>query len=127
MKDLPELAKYRDFNRVLLLFAPERSHPAYREAADRLGDQLDRVEEKEIKILSVFSSGRVYDNHDRLEGANDNAMRRRYGAHRDEFTAVLLDSDGHELLRQERHLNLDAMLYALKPGPVEPPQSPGPH
>jgi len=112
--DLPELAKYRGFSPVLLLFAPERSHPDYMDATARLSAAAPRLRERDLHILTVFGSGRVYEENRRVEDADATDFRRRFGAARDEFTAVLLDSEGRECARQRGDLDLPTLLRALQ-------------
>lgn len=112
--ELPELKKYRGFNRVLLLFAPERSHPGYMSASQQLAGQGSRLRDKDVRVLTVFSSGRVYEEDRRLEGADAMSFRRQFGARRDDFTAVLLDMEGRECARQEGELDLPTIFGALR-------------
>ncbi len=122
MKELPVISKYRGSNRVLLLFAPERNHPSYVEATRSLTDQLERVREKDVTVLSVFSSGRLYENRERIEGADVNALRRHFRAQRNDFTAVLLDEEGQEVLRQSKQLDLPGVLGQIRPSRAVPEQ-----
>jgi len=112
--NLPELKKHRGVNRVLLLFAPERSHPGYMSASSKLSTAERRLRERDIRVLTVFSSGRVYEEDERVDGAHAVDFRRQFGAARDEFTAVLLDTEGKECVRQRGDLDLPSLLGALR-------------
>lgn len=112
--ELPELKRYRGSNRVLLLFAPERSHPGFMQANGTLEAEGSRLQDFDMRIVTVFGSGRVFEEHQRLDGADAAAFRRRFGAHREVLTVLLLDEDGQVRARQEGALDLPALLATLR-------------
>ncbi len=114
MKRPDEIEYYRGFNPVLLLFAPERSHPAYVAAREQLRQVQDELNAWELQIFTVFSSGQVFHGSERLPKADVAAFRRDFGAHREQFTAVLLDVNGNEQLRQHREFDLREIFDQLR-------------
>ncbi|WP_181919280.1 DUF4174 domain-containing protein [Alkalilimnicola ehrlichii] len=109
-----EVEQYQGLNRLLLIFAPANTHPAYVEAREWLRRARNELDEWDIRLVTVFSSGAVQLEGERAERADAAAFRRDFGAHREEFTAILLDVDGSERLRQHRAFDPQQMLDALR-------------
>jgi uncharacterized protein YciU (UPF0263 family) len=115
MSTMPaEVEYFRGFNPVLLVFAPERTHPAHVAAREVLRAAAEELSAWEIVLFTVFSSGAVFRNGERLEGADATRYRRDFGVHRERFAAVLLGLQGTQEQRQDGALSLPEIFDTLK-------------
>lgn len=126
-----DVASHRDFNRLLLLFAPEKTHPGHLAAREQLAELTAQLQQWELRVFSIFSSGAVFLDGERLERVEAADYRRDFGARREEFTAVLLDMDGSEVMRQHGRPQLQEMIDAIRsrqaPAPATKQGRPAPH
>lgn len=125
------LRQYEGIRRVLLLFGPEESHPTYSAAEEAVVAARDRLDADEIQVMSIYGSGGMFDGTQRLKDVHASEFRQAFGAHRPEFTAILLDYDGSVISRQRGEFNLEAMLGDLgvhkRTHPTPPQREPQPH
>lgn len=97
--DLREKHLWQD--RVILLFAPNPTHPDYREMAAELAESSDGIEERDLVIYHLFweRPGLVGDKEVPVEVAE--GLRREHAVLKDAFTYILLGKDGAQKMRSE--------------------------
>ena len=81
----PDLAQYRDKNRVLLIFAPSARDPRWQRQAALLRRSEAEFTDRELLRFDVFASG----------PKADPALRARFHVKAGQFRVLLIGKDGH--------------------------------
>lgn len=101
--DVLDLSKFRWKNRLLLLFAPDRSHPFFEHLHQSLGTQKAETLERDLIIFEILESGSSRINSAILDPMISRTFREKFEAVPGEFMVVLMGKDGGiKLKRRER-------------------------
>ena len=81
----PDLARFHDKNRILLIFAPSARDPRWQRQAALLRQSQSEFEDRDLLRFDVFASG----------PKADPALRARYHVKPAQFRVLLIGKDGH--------------------------------
>ena len=98
-----DLSQFRWKNRLLLLFAPDRSHPPFGRLHQSLGTQKAETLERNLIIFEILESGSSDINSVFLDPTISQTLREKFEAASGEFMVILIGKDGGiKLKRRER-------------------------
>ncbi|AIE87942.1 DUF4174 domain-containing protein [Fimbriimonas ginsengisoli] len=84
------LARYRNRNRVLILFAPNRNDSRYQRQLREIAGQMEAFRDRDIAELHVLSSGPG----GTVKPSDASLLRTLFNVRRGQFRVVLLGKDG---------------------------------
>jgi hypothetical protein len=115
-----DLSAYTWKNRVLLLFAPSKDHPALREQKDRIAARMLDFADRDLVAI---------------EAIEEPELRKRFRAGAAGFTVILVGKDGSAKMRRSEPVAMDdifslidgmpmrrAEVEAKKEEPAKPPR-----
>lgn len=92
-----DLTRYRDKNRLLLLFAPSATDSRYLQQAQRFAgkEQEEGLKERDLLRFNVFERGTSRRGGIDLSVREADALRQRFDIHKGQFKVVLVGKDGN--------------------------------
>lgn len=101
-----DLSQYRWKHRILIIFAPEASHEAYRVFDESLTRRSEDVLDRNLIVFRVFEDGEGQD------------LRRRFRPKPGGFTLILIGKDGGVKLRGEHGADLQDIFDLIDSMPM---------
>ena len=98
--------------RVLLVSAPDASHPSLTEQRSIITGWKSGADERDLAVVEIVG--------DRVVGASDPAagVRKRYGLPTSSFTVVLIGKDGGAKLRRSRPISAAVLQATIDAMPM---------
>ena len=93
-----DLKRYRDNNRLVFVFAPEKSNSFYRRQSALWKDRRAGMNARALVRFDVFEREKGTAGDTVLAAADAAALRKRFGVRRGAFRVVLVGKDGHTAL-----------------------------
>ena len=106
------LSRYRNQNRLLIVFAPVKSTLPYRHQAKQWQEQEAEMKERDIVRFDVFERGTSGAGNTVLSRFDTMTLRKRFGIRRNAFRVLLIGKDGHTAF-SSRHPVTAAHIFAL--------------
>ena len=96
-----DLSQFQWKNRLLFLFAPNRSHPFFDILHKSLATQKENVADRDLVIFEILESGSSSMNMNALDPQTAQSLRQKFDPPRSKFTVILIGKDsGIKLNRQ---------------------------
>ena len=92
------LKRYRDSNRLALVFAPDSENALYRKQAALWNGKRAGLNERDIVRFNVFERGGGTVGGAALAAADARALCKQFGMRRGAFRVILVGKDGHTAL-----------------------------
>jgi hypothetical protein len=113
-----DLSPYLWRQRLMLIFAPGPSDPAFRGLGQDLADHVAEVRDRDLLVGHILETGAARLGERRLGPQDAAELRRRYRAARGRFTVVLIGKDGGEKMRQQDNASLQALFDRIDGMPM---------
>lgn len=107
-----DLRRYRDRNRLLLIFAPNVVDHRYAEQAKLLHAAHEGFAERDLLRFDLFEQGEGRQGETRFPAVEAARLRAHFGIKPGHFAALLIGKDGHVANRAD-HLIAPERLYSL--------------
>jgi hypothetical protein len=89
-----DLSQFKWKNRVLLLFAPGRSHPFFDNLHLTIMNRKGEVNDRDLVIFEIFESGPSNVNLEELDSPTVRSLRKKFNITEGEFAVILIGRDG---------------------------------
>ena len=113
-----DLSQFHWKNRLLFLFAPNRSHPIFNTLHKSFAAQKEAVEDRDLVIFEVLESGPSIMNTDILDSQTAQYLRKKLDVPRGEFTVVLIGKDGGIKLKRQGKIKLEDIFALIDSMPM---------
>ena len=112
-----ELAEYRWRNRLLLLVAPDQSHPVYLEQRRLLDEREPDLQERDLLVFDIFQdAGRV--GRQELSARSIARIRERFDLPPGGFELVLIGKDGTAKRRESSPVSAETLFVQIDGMPM---------
>jgi hypothetical protein len=101
-----DLTQFKWKNRLLFLFAPDRSHPFYKHLDRQIIDQKSEVEDRDLLIFSILLQGPSQMNTTAIDREEADLIRDRFMIPPKEFSLILIGKDGGIKLKRNDQVDL---------------------
>jgi hypothetical protein len=101
---------------AILIFAPSEKSPAFENQISLLRKER-LVDDGTIHVVRVLHEGACYAGQEKLDDAEADMLRERYGIGEDEFAVVLIGKAGEEVYRGDAPVQPDFLLERLQQDP----------
>lgn len=105
-------------NRVLLLFAPQSEHPAFRQQLSILTQDLAEVTDRDLVFYKIFLEGGSTPDHKTISKAESLAFYKKYVVEKEAFTIILIGKDGTEKLRSNKVVSSEILFGCIDQMPM---------
>jgi hypothetical protein len=113
-----DLTQFKWKNRLLFLFAPDPSHPFYKQLHGQIVDQKSEVEDRDLVIFSVLLQGPSQMNTTEIDRQEVDSIRDRFMISPHEFSLVLIGKDGGIKLKRKDQVNLAEVFELIDSMPM---------
>lgn len=113
-----DLSQYLWKNRLLFIFAPNRSHPIFDTLQQALSDQAAEVSDRDLVIFEILDSGPSRVNTAIIDSETAHALRERFNAVRGGFKVILVGKDGGVKLDRNDQTNLKDIFALIDSMPM---------
>ena len=107
-----DLKDYQWKHRILMVFAPSETHPAYQRLAAEVQSEKARFEERDMLWIEVLTEGTSQIDTVRLTETQAQQLRTQFAVAPERFVALLIGKDGGVKLRQGGTVRLE-QIFAL--------------
>lgn len=113
-----DLNQYQWTNRILLVFAPSASHPAYEQQMQLFEGESDGFEERDLVLITVLEDGTSRAGERRLSTEDETRLHERFDIEPDQFRVVLIGKDGTEKRRDDAPTRTTAIFDTIDAMPM---------
>jgi hypothetical protein len=113
-----DLTQFKWKNRLLFLFAPDRSHPFYKHIHRQIIDQKSEVEDRDLVIFSVLLQGPSQMNTTAIDRQKADSIRDQFMIPPQEFSLILIGKDGGIKLKRNDQVDLAAVFELIDSMPM---------
>lgn len=113
-----DLSVFQWKNRLLFLFASNRSHPMFDALHQSLAARQSEVAERDLVIFEILESAASSMNDEAIDSETAHRLREKFGIHRAEFTVILIGKDGGIKLIQKKQTQLDDIFALIDSMPM---------
>ena len=113
-----DLTGYQWKNRLLLIFAPTESVPAYEAVDKNLADSAAEVTDRDLIVIRVFKDGPSRIGEALMSSTDARELYRRFRVKSDRFTAILIGKDGGTKMVREYQVNLKEVFALIDSMPM---------
>ena len=113
-----DLSSYRWKNRLLLLFSPAGSEPAYAAFHRSVTEAPLEVKDRDLIVFRIFERNPSYAGQQKLAPEDAAALRRRFNVRAGRFTVVLVGKDGGVKLVREQQATLGEIFDLIDSMPM---------
>lgn len=114
----PDLSQYMWKNRLLLIFAPTRSHSLFDALRQALSAREAEVSDRDLVIFQILESGPSVVNIAVIDHNMADALRERFNIARGEFKVILIGKDGGVKLERSVQTNLQDIFALIDSMPM---------
>lgn len=114
----PDISQYRWKNRLLLIFAPDRSHPMFDALHRSLSAQEAEVSDRDLVVFEILESEPSSINGAVVASDTAHALRDKYTVSRGEFRVILVGKDGGLKLKRNEPTNLKKIFSLIDSMPM---------
>jgi hypothetical protein len=101
-----DLTQFQWKNRLLLLFAPDSSHPSFQHLQNQIIDQKSEVKDRDLVVFSVLVEGSSQMNTTPIDRREAESIRERFAVPPNDFRLILIGKDGGIKLKREDPVDL---------------------
>ena len=113
-----DLTQFQWKNRLLFLFAPDRSHPFYDHLYSQIVEQKSEVEDRDLVVFSVLLRGSSQMNTTAIDRQEADSFRDRFKIPPNEFSLILIGKDGGIKLRRNDQVDLAEVFELIDSMPM---------
>lgn len=106
------LAGYRNKNRVLLVFAPDKKDVAYQEQMKLWQNEKAGFADRDLVVVPVFKEGTP------ATTGTPGTLAERYAAEVKSFRVMLIGKDGHEAYQSNKPVTAEALYLRIDAMPM---------
>jgi hypothetical protein len=113
-----DLTQFQWKNRLLLLFAPDSSHPSFQHLQSQIIDQKSEVTDRDLIVFSVLVENPSQMNGAALDRQEADSLRERFAVPPNDFRIILIGKDGGVKLKREDRVDLAEVFELIDSMPM---------
>ena len=113
-----DLSVFQWKNRLLFLFAPNRSHPMFSALHQSLAARQSEAAERDLVIFEILDSGASSMNNEVIDSETARRLREKFDVPAHEFTVILIGKDGRVKLDRKEQTPLDDIFALIDSMPM---------
>jgi len=113
-----DLSQFQWKNRLLLLFAPSRSHPSFDTLYKSLEARKAETADRDLVIFEILESEPSSMGATRLEAGAAQALREKFDIFRGRFAVILIGKDGGIKLKRQDQTQLEDIFAVIDAMPM---------
>ena len=113
-----DLTQFQWKNRLLFLFAPERSDSLFSDLRNEIVAQKNRVQDRDLVVFEILESGPSFMNTTRLDVQMAATLRREFDVSPGRFIVILVGKDGGVKLKRNTHIKLNDIFALIDAMPM---------
>ena len=113
-----DLTQFQWKNRLLFLFAPDRSHPFFKHIQSQIIEQKSEVEDRDLVIFSVLLQGPSQMNTTAIDSQKADSIRDRFAVPPNAFRLILIGKDGGIKLKRNDQVDLAEVFELIDSMPM---------
>ena len=113
-----DLSVFQWKNRLLILFAPNSSHPYLDALHQSLAARQAEAAERDLVIFEIFESAASSMNNEVIDLATARRLREKFDVSAHEFTVTLIGKDGGIKLKRQERTHLDDIFALIDSMPM---------
>jgi len=112
------LNDYRWENRLILLFAENKTDEQYLNQIELLHNEMEGLEDRDLLLVSVFLESESQLNGQRITDESASELRSAYWDEEHSFTFILIGKDGGVKIRAEEVVEVDQLFGRIDSMPM---------
>jgi hypothetical protein len=118
-KETPmDLSQFQWKNRLLFLFAPNRSHPLFNVLQKSIANQQAEVADRDLVIFEILESGASRMDRSDLDPQAAQSLRDKFDVRRGGFAVILVGKDGSIKLNRQDQTRLEDIFGLIDSMPM---------
>ena len=113
-----DLTQFQWENRLLFLFAPDRSHPFYDHLYSQIVEQKSEVEDRDLVIFSILLQDSSQMNTTAIDRREADSIRERFMIPPHAFSLILIGKDGGIKLKRNDQVDLTEVFELIDSMPM---------
>ena len=113
-----DLTQFQWKNRLLFLFAPDRSNPLFDKMQSEIAKQPYEVEDRDMVIFEILEQGPSRMDTAPLDRQTANSIRAHFDVPKGLFTLILVGKDGGVKLKRNDQVNLSDVFGRIDSMPM---------
>lgn len=113
-----DLSVFQWKNRLLILFAPNRSHPVFDELHQSLAARQAEAAERDLVVFEILESAASSIDNEVIDPATAVRLREKFDVPTHEFTVILIGKDGGIKLERQEQTQLDDIFALIDSMPM---------
>ncbi len=113
-----DLTQFQWKNRLLFIFAPDSSHPLFKQLQSQIMDQKSEVEDRDLAVFSVLAQGPSQMNTTAIDRQEADSIRDRFGISPNAFSLILIGKDGGIKLKRSDPVDLTEIFELIDSMPM---------
>jgi hypothetical protein len=105
-------------NRLLLVFAPSSSHPAYQQQMQLFAQHQQDFTNRDLVLVQVLAQGNSYVNGKQIDSYSSTQLRARFGVGKEDFRVVLVGKDGGTKLSDSSPIKTNTIFNEIDAMPM---------
>ncbi len=113
-----DLSQFQWKNRLLFLFAPNRSHPLFEVLQKSIGAQQAEVADRDLVIFEILESGTSRMDTSDLDPQVAHSLRDKFDVSPSQFALILVGKDGSVKLNRQEQTQLEDIFALIDAMPM---------
>jgi len=113
-----DLRQFQWKNRLLFLFAPQRSYRFFSDLLNEIMVNKNEVEDRDLVVFEILESGSSFMNSVSLDAQTAAALREKFDAPPGGFTVILVGKDGGVKLKRQTGTRLKDIFALIDAMPM---------
>ena len=113
-----DLTQFQWKNRLLFLFAPDGSHPLFKNLQNQIVAQKAEVEDRDLVVFEVLAQGSSRMNTTSLDRQQADSIRDHFAVPRNIFSLILVGKDGSIKLKLNDPVDIGAVFELIDSMPM---------
>ena len=113
-----DLSQFQWKNRLLFLFAPNRSHPFFDSLQKSIANEQAEVADRDLVIFEILESGNSRMDTSDLDPKVTQSLRDKFDARPGRFAIILVGKDGSVKLNREEQTRLEDIFALIDAMPM---------
>jgi len=113
-----DLSKFLWKNRLLFIFAPDRTHPFFDYLHGSIKARPEEVVDRELIIFEIFESGLSRVDGTDLDSQTAHALQSRFNIPRNKFAVILVGKDGGIKLNRQEQTHIEEIFSLIDTMPM---------
>jgi hypothetical protein len=118
MASTPDLSQYTWKNRLLLLFAPDRSHPYFESLQQALMERRADAMVRDLVVFEILASGTSRVDGADIDSNTSRSLQERFQISPSDFSVILIGKDGGIKLKRGEQTNLEDIFGLIDSMPM---------